>query len=161
MVTRRVIAKCGQALLLGRIVIIDRGGPDRKASSASLLHHGDLLGRVDGAGDVDGLGNRGANRFDECGSVFLGSVGEKIQAMRPVACRDRSGTVDEVGNAPFQYAWVARDTTREGAILDVCAGDHRQDVIDVRAAQQNATPISAAARAERISLSRSSETTSR
>ena len=117
--SRRIAASWpAHVLLLGRIFAVERGGADREASGASLLHHGDLLGRIDGAGDVDGLGHRGADRLDKRWNVFPGPVGQQVKAMHALARRERPGTLDDLLDAPFQHAGVARDTAREGAIFD-------------------------------------------
>ena len=57
--------------------------------------------------------------------------------MHALARRERPGTFDDLLDAPFQHAGVARDTAREGAIFDSGIGDDRQDLIDPRSAEQH------------------------
>ena len=85
------------AFLLPRTFAVERGRADRKARSASLLDHADLLGRVDGAGDIVRLGHCGADGLDKRWNVFLGPVGQQVKAMR----RERLGAFDYLLNGPF------------------------------------------------------------
>src|SRR3954452_1937833 len=120
-----------------RISPVECSRADREAGRASLLHGCDALCIINRPRDIDRLRDSRADRPHQGWDVLSRTVGQEIETMHAFAAGEERRAGDDLLDRPLENARMTDYPSGKRAILDGRPGEHRQNVVNAPATEQD------------------------